>query len=87
MEAVSSLLLGIIILETLEENEEENNVRVKTRREEKKRVFIQTLSKSFVSKIPKHIERWCEWAMTFKFILSEIDQDITPMELTKGGLK
>ena len=31
-EVVSSVLLGIIILETLEENEEENNVRSKTRK-------------------------------------------------------
>ena len=89
-EAVSRALLGVIILESLEEKETKNK-RGKTRqwiqRREEKGFYT-----NIVEELPVEDTKTCEQILrmnydTSKFILKETEQDITSITLMSGGLK
>ena len=82
---MSRALLGVIILESLEEKETKN-------KKGKTRQWIQRREeKGFYTNIVEDTKTYEEMLRmnydTFKFILKEIEQDITPIALMSGGLK
>ena len=89
-EAVSRALLGVIILESLEEKETKNK-RGKTRqwiqRREEKGFYTNIVEELRVEDTKTYEEMLRMNYNTFKFILKEIEQDITPIALMSGGLK
>ena len=89
-EAVSRALLGVIILESLEEKETKNK-RGKTRqwiqRREEKGFYTNIVEELWVEDTKTYEEMLRMNYDTFKFILKEIEQDITPIALMSGGLK
>ena len=89
-EAVSRALLGVIILESLEEKETKNK-RGKTRqwiqRREEKGFYTNNVEELWVEDIKTYEKMLRMNYDTFKFILKEIKQGITPIALMSGGLK
>ena len=89
-EAVSRALLGVIILESLEEKETKNK-RGKTRqwiqRRKEKGFYTNIVEELRVEDTKTYEEMLRMNYDTFKFILKEIEQDITPIALMSGGLK
>ena len=89
-EAVSRALLGVIILESLEEKETKNK-RGKTRqwiqRREEKGFYTNIVEELRVEDTKTYEEMLRMNYDTFKFILKEIEQDISPIALMSGGLK
>ena len=89
-EAVSRALLGVNILESLEEKETKNK-RGKTRqwiqRREEKGFYTNIVEELRVEDTKTYEEMLRMNYDTFKFILKEIEQDITPIALMSGGLK
>ena len=89
-EAASRALLVVIILESLEERETKNK-RGKTRqwilRREEKGFYTNIAEEIRVEDTKTYEEILRINYDTFKFILTEIEQDITPMALMSGGLK
>ena len=78
-EAVSRALLGVIILESLEEKETKNK-RGKTRQWIQRKEEKGFYTKAYEEMLRTNYD-------TFKFILKEIEQDIAPIALMSGGLK
>ena len=89
-EAVSRTLLGVIILESLEEKETKNKIG-KTRqwiqRKDEKGFYTNIVEELWVQDTKTYVEMLRTNYDTFKFILKEIEQDITPVALMSGGLK
>ena len=89
-EAVFRALLGVIILESLEEKQTKNK-RGKTRqwiqRREEKGFYTNIVEELRVEDTKTYEEMLRMNYDTFKFILKEIEQDITSIALMSGGLK
>ena len=89
-EAVSRALLGVNILESLEEKETKNK-RGKTRqwiqRREEKGFYTNIVEELRVEDTKTYEEMLRMNYDTFKFILKKTEQDITPTTLMSGGLK
>ena len=89
-ETVSRALLGVIILEILEEKEAKNK-RGKTRqwiqKEEEKGFYTNIVEELRVQNTKTYEEMLRMNYDAFKFILKEIELDITPVALMSGGLK
>ena len=89
-EAVSRALLGVNILESLEEKETKNK-RGKTRqwiqRREEKGFYTNIVEELQVEDTKTYEEMLRMNYDTFKFILKKTEQDITPTTLMSGGLK
>ena len=88
--AVSRALLGEIILERLEEKETKNKRGKKRQwiqRREEKGFYTNIVEELRVEDTKTYEEMLRMNYDTFKFILKEIEQDITPITLMSGGLK
>ena len=89
-EAVSRALLGVNIIESLEEKETKNK-RGKTRqwiqRREEKGFYTNIVEELRVEDTKTYEEMLRMNYDTFKFILKKTEQDITPTTLMSGGLK
>ena len=87
---MSRALLGVIILESLEEKETKNK-RGKTRqwiRRRKEKGFYTNIVEELRVEDTKTYEEMLRMNYdTLKFIPKEIEQDITPIALMGGGLK
>ena len=87
---MSRALLGVIILESLEEKETKNK-RGKTRqwiqRREEKGFYTNIVEELRVEDTKTYEEMLRMNYDTLKFIPKEIEQDITPIALMSGGLK
>ena len=84
-------LIGLIILEVLEDAEKRSTVRGKTRKWIKRRQE-QGLYNNLVKELRLEDTKGYNEMMrmsypSFEFFLTKIEKDITPMELEKGGLK
>ena len=84
-------LIGLIILEVLEDAEKRSTVRGKTRKWIKTRQE-QGLYNNLVKELRLEDTKGYNEMMrmsypSFEFLLTKIEKDITPMELEKGGLK
>ena len=87
-EAVSRALLGVIILESLEEKERIKEVkRDWIQRREEKGFYTNIVEELRVEDTRTYEEMLRMNYDTFKLILKEIEQDITPITLMSGGLK
>ena len=84
-------LIGLIILEVLEDAEKRLTVRGKTRKWIKRRQeqgLYHNLVKELRLEDTKGYNEMMRMSYpSFEFLLTKIEKDITPMELEKGGLK